>query len=311
MSRKPTILCAGIAVIDHVFRIAQFPAPNSKTRARDFAAVPGGCATNAAIAAARLGGDVRLVAPLGGEDDPLSAEILRQLAREEIDCSRILRVAGATAPVSAILVDATGERLIVNHRGTALAQARLHDPDAVLRGCAAAMVDNRYAPFVLPVAQAARRRDLPVLLDGDEPTEGSEALLRAVSHAVFSADGLRATAQCDDLAEALRRVQARTPARLAVTDGAAGVLWLDRGQLRTIPAFPVTAVDTLGAGDVFHGACTLALAEGRDFPAAMLFAAAAAALKCQRFGGIAGAPGRAETEALLAAAGGPGASPLR
>jgi sulfofructose kinase len=67
-----------------------------------------------------------------------------------------------------------------------------------------------------------------------------------------------------------------------------------------MPAFAVEAVDTLGAGDTFHGAFALALAEGRDIQAAMRFAAAAAAIKCTRFGGIEGAPLRGEVEAFLA-----------
>ena len=66
-------------------------------------------------------------------------------------------------------------------------------------------------------------------------------------------------------------------------------------------AFPIQPIDTLAAGDVFHGAFALALAEGRGETEAMRFAAAAAAIKCTRFGGITGAPGRAEAEAFLAA----------
>jgi sugar/nucleoside kinase (ribokinase family) len=243
---------------------------------------------------------VRLATPLGDTADPLSGDIVRRLEAEHVDCSAAVRMAGTTAPISAILVDASGERLIVNHRDGALAQARLPYPDALVANADAVLVDNRFSHFVLPVAQAATARGIPVLLDGDEPTEGSEAVLAAVSHVVFSADGLRATAACDDLGSALQAVQDRTRARLAVTNGPDGALWLDEGRLERIPAFPVAAVDTLGAGDVFHGACALALAEGRDFPAAMRFATAAAALKCLRFGGISGAPGRAETEKFLA-----------
>ncbi len=79
------------------------------------------------------------------------------------------------------------------------------------------------------------------------------------------------------------------------------MLWRDGTALRRSPAFPVKAVDTLGAGDVFHGAFALALAEGRDAPAAMRFGSAAAALKCSRLGGSTGAPTRAEVEAFMAA----------
>jgi sugar/nucleoside kinase (ribokinase family) len=91
-----------------------------------------------------------------------------------------------------------------------------------------------------------------------------------------------------------------TPSFLAVTQGPRDVLWRDGAALRKSPVFAVQAIDTLGAGDVFHGAFALALAEGRDVVAALRFAAAAAGLKCTRLGGSMAAPRRAEVEALLA-----------
>ena len=100
---------------------------------------------------------------------------------------------------------------------------------------------------------------------------------------------------------ALSRVAGETQPS-AVTNGPDDVLWLEGRMLRRSPVFTVAAVDTLGAGDVFHGAFTLALAEDRDLAAAMRFAAAAAGLKCTRVGGSAGAPTRDEVDALLARA---------
>jgi sulfofructose kinase len=103
-----------------------------------------------------------------------------------------------------------------------------------------------------------------------------------------------------DDAEALKRLAALTPAFLAATRGPRGTIWLNQdGALRETPAFPVQAVDTLGAGDVFHGAFTIRLAEGCDIPEALRFAAAAAALKCTRHGGGQAAPQRFEVEELL------------
>ena len=89
---------------------------------------------------------------------------------------------------------------------------------------------------------------------------------------------------------------------LAVTDGANGSWWHDGQPSITSRLIRIKAIDTLGAGDVFHGACVLMLAEGRDFEQALRFSAAAAAIKCTRFGGVAGAPSRAEVEAFLAVA---------
>ena len=111
---------------------------------------------------------------------------------------------------------------------------------------------------------------------------------------------MRATTGLDDLGAALAAMAGRTPSFLAVTQGPRDVLWRDGAALRQSPVFAVEAIDTLGAGDVFHGAFTLALAEGRDVIAALRFAAAAAGLKCTRLGGSMAAPRRAEVDALLA-----------
>lgn len=299
--RAARVLCAGIAVFDFVFRLDRFPAPGEKRRAREMIPVGGGCAANAAVAVARLGGRARLAAPLGGPAgaDPVGDRILDGLARSGVDTGGVVRCDGAPSPLSAILVDATGERMITNHRDDRLTALRVGDPDALVRDADAVLVDNRFADFVLPICTAARRRGLAVVLDGDRPAAPSDPLLAAATHIVFAADGLRATAGEHDLGRGLRRIAAATPAFLAVTDGVRGVHWLEAGTLRHRPAFAVEAVDTLAAGDVFHGAFALALAEGRGATAALRFAAAAAAIKCTRFGGGGGAPDRGDVEDFL------------
>src|SRR5690606_9903273 len=235
----------------------------------------------------------------GTGEDAVGDRILERLAAASVDCGPCVRVAGARSPISAILVDAAGERLIVNDRDERLSQARLAEPDALAGGCDAVLADNRFANFVLPLCRAGRQRGLPVVLDGDRPTAASDALLTVCTHVVFAADGLRATAATDDLEAGLRAIAQRSAAFLAVTDGANGVVWLDRDTLGHLPAFVVDAIGTVGAGEFFHGAFALALAEGRREIDALVFASAAAALKCTRFGGIAGAPGREETEEFL------------
>ena len=240
----------------------------------------------------------RSAAPAGV--DSIGDRILADLAREGVDATHCVRVPGATSPISAITVDASGERLIVNHRDERLAGASVADPDALVWDCDALLADNRFAQFVLPLCRAARARGIPVLLDGDRPTASTDELLTVCTHVVFAADGLRATTGCDELERGLRLIAERTDAFLAVTDGANGVLWLARGLLQQFPAYGVEAVDTLGCGDVFHGAFVLGLAEGQSEPQALAFATAAAGIKCTRFGGIAGAPTRVEVAAWLA-----------
>jgi sulfofructose kinase len=138
-----------------------------------------------------------------------------------------------------------------------------------------------------------------MVLDADRPTAEDDPLFGIPTHVVFSSECLRATTGENDLGAGLMRMAPRTKAFLAVSDGPNPVRYLTEGSLRMLPVFRVDAIDTLAAGDVFHAGFALALAEGRDEAAALRFGAAAAGLKCTRFGGSMGAPARAEVDALL------------
>jgi sulfofructose kinase len=302
----PEVVCTGIAVLDAVFRVAHFPVPEAKTQASEFMIISGGCAANAAISIARLGGRARFAGPLGGPagEDTIGDRILAALAAEHVDCACCPRVPDVPSSMSAVCIDLVGERAIVNYRDDRLAAARPSDPSAIVATADAVLADNRFPEFVLPICAAARARGIPVVLDADKPTLMTDRLLGVASHVVFSAEGLRATAGTHDLGAGLERIAAANGAFLAVTDGANGMFWLapgTPGKSRRMSAFPIQAIDTLAAGDVFHGAFALALAEGRKETDAIRFAAAAAAIKCTRFGGITGAPERAEVEAFVAA----------
>ena len=296
------VLCTGIAVLDMLFRVAAFPRPEVKTQASEFRTVAGGNAANAAVAIAHLGARASFAGPLGGPagTDAAGDTFLKLAASENVDCSGCPRVADVPSPISAICIDRRGERAIVNFRDERLTAVRPEDPAALVANVDAVIADNRFPAYVRDVCQAARARGIPTVLDADEPRHDSNDLLTVCSHVVFSAEGLRATAGSDHLGRALVDMSKRTKSFLAVTDGANDVLWLDNGELRQIPAFKVEVVDTLGAGDTFHGAFTLMLAEGMSERPAMRFAAATAALKCRRYGGVLGAPTRAEVEAFLA-----------
>ncbi|MFL4999445.1 MAG: PfkB family carbohydrate kinase [Xanthobacteraceae bacterium] len=299
----PRILCAGMAVLDEVFRVERVPAANTKTRAGAFASVVGGCAANAAVAIARLGGAAELAAVLGeAGHDEVGDRILSRLAREGVRCSGMVRVAKASSTISAILVDAAGDRMIATHCDERLFAAAVEDPRALVASVDAVLADNWLPDLVVPICAAARERGRPVIIDGDGPMGETDALVGLATHIVFSADALRATSGRDDLGAALAHMSGHARGFLAVTNGADDILWWDDGAPQRLPVFAVEAVDTLAAGDVFHGAFALALAEGRRGTDALRFAAAAAALKCTRFGGGSAAPTRAEVEALLASA---------
>jgi sulfofructose kinase len=177
---------------------------------------------------------------------------------------------------------------------------QLPDADTLLEDCDAILTESRCAQFCTDLCVEARRRGIPVIVDVDRAMSLREGLLTASSHLVFSSEPLQETAGIADDGEALKKIARLTPSFLAGTRGAQGTIWLDEHQnLRQTPAFPVHTVDTLGAGDVFHGAFALAITETQDLPEALRFASAAAALKCTRFGGAFAAPQRAEVAELL------------
>jgi sulfofructose kinase len=110
------------------------------------------------------------------------------------------------------------------------------------------------------------------------------------------ANACAATAGIDGLDTALEHIAKAAGAFLAVTNGPDDVLWREQAELRRTPVLEIETVDTLGAGDVFHGAFALALAEGQDLAVAVRFGSAAASLKCMRLGGSMAAPFRSEID---------------
>jgi sulfofructose kinase len=296
----PRILCIGMPVRDLTFRIEELPQRGFKANASHFEEICGGNALNAAIGIARLGGRASICGPMGDASETSARYIFDKLALEGIDTRQIVHMPGLVTPISTIMIDPSGERTIVTFRDPELWKIRLPDTEQLLEDCSAILTENRCAEFCTELCAEARRRGIPVIVDVDRTMSLREGLLTASSHLVFSSEALQSTAGIADDAEALRKIAKLTPSFLAGTRGAKGTLWLDDHQnLQQTPAFPVHTVDTLGAGDVFHGAFALAITEKQDIPSALRFASAAAALKCTRFGGAFAAPQRAEVADLL------------
>ena len=161
------------------------------------------------------------------------------------------------------------------------------------------LADTRWPQGAAASMQAARERGVPGVIDGEAPVMAAREALLAASHVAFSFQGLRDFTGQDDLHKGLREAYLQLGDWVCVTDGEHGVHIAHKDRLEHIPAFEVAAVDTLGAGDVWHGAFTLSLAEGTDARRAVRFANAVAAIKCMRFGGRNGTPDRAMVEAFL------------
>jgi sulfofructose kinase len=294
------ILCIGMPVRDLTFGVQAVPGRGQKFNADRFSQIAGGNALNAAIGISRLGGHASLTGPMGDAAETASRYIFDDLAKEGIDTSPLVHMPGLVTPNSAIMMDATGERTIVSFRDPGLWKVRLPDADRLLKDCDAILIESRCAPFATALCHEARGRGIPVVVDVDSTISQSEGLLTASTHLIFSDEALQSTAGIAENLKALHKLAALTKSFLAVTRGPKGTLWLDEhGAPQETPAFPVHTVDTLGAGDIFHGAFTLEFAGGAGLSQALRFASAAAALKCTRYGGAFACPNRQEVEALL------------
>jgi sulfofructose kinase len=293
-----TVLCVGHAMQDFVFTVPALPQRADNYRSTRFESVGGGPAATAAVSIALLGGRVMLAARVG--EDAAADMIIAELQSYDVDCTLVRRCPGCASSVSAAIVDDCGERMIVNHRDAALPD----DPDWLpapwVTGADVVLVDTCWPEGALTALFEARAAGLPGVLGVGHAIPADGALLRVASHVAFTADVLADFTGIDEPARALTEVGRDLPGWCAVSAGAAGVYAYERGELRQYPAFEVPVVETLGAGDVWHGAFALALAEGRGEAAAVQFASAAAALKLQRAGGRSGAPTRLELDEFLA-----------
>lgn len=301
MSSKKNILCIGMPVRDLTFGVQAVPGRGQKFHADRFAQICGGNALNAAIGINRLGGHALLTGPMGDAAESSSQYIFDDLAKEGIDTTHLVHMPGLVTPISGIMMDPSGERTIISFRDPELWKVKLPSADVLLKDCDAILIESRCAGFSTDLCHEARRRGIPVVVDIDSTMSLSEGLLSASSHLIFSDEALQGTAGITDDGAALRKMAKHTTSFLAVTLGPKGTLWLDdKQELQRTPAFPVHTVDTLGAGDIFHGAFALEFAAGSSIPDALRFASAAAALKCTRYGGAFACPQRAEVEELLA-----------
>lgn len=288
------ILVSGMAVIDFVFVVDEMPRRAEKYRAGDQATIGGGGGANAAVAVHRLGGSAVLAARLG--DDPIGDMIAAGLREEGLDTTSIRRTKGARSALSSVLVDAEGERQIVNFRGQGLPDdagwiAQLPGPFA------AALTDTRWQAGAQAVLKRAKNDGVPGVLDAEAPVHADLASL--ASHVAFSEQGLRSFTGIHEREQALAEANRTLPGWVCVTCGAEGVFVMDGGKPTRISAPVVDVVDTLAAGDIWHGAFAIRLAEGANETAAVKFANAAAALKCTSLGGRAATPSRGECDRFL------------
>ena len=294
------IICVGKSTLDQIWPVTEMPAGGGKFQATGYLVLGGGMAATAAVAVARLGGQASYCGRAG--NDGAGHVMRKELADYGVDVSQFRLFAGARSSVSAVIVDQNGERMIVNFSGADLPnEADWLQLDRVVNA-GAVLGDVRWMEGARVMYAAARSHHIPTVLDGEAANnEIFRTLLPLVDHAIFSLQGLRSFSggRIVDHTESLQSVRLLGCRVAAVTLGAQGVLWLDNDGVHHLPAFSSSVIDTTGAGDVFHGAYALAIAEGMSVPQAMRFSSVVAALKCAHHGGRAGIPSRTEVDQFI------------
>lgn len=303
--RPPRLIAVGGICTTTLYLVDTVPPVPGKVLAREAAEVVDGMAVSAACAFVRLGGAAAAWGRVG--DDARGAAMCAALAEAGLDVSGVRIVPRGKSSVAVAIIDARGDRLVVPFHDASLDRAADWLPLDAISSADMVHADTRWPEGAAAALSAARRAGVPGMLDADvAPREVLAELVPMASDVVFSDVGLFhlegiAAGDAAIVDEALRAVAARLPhaRHVGASCGAAGYAWVEAGRVERVPAPSVTVVDTLAAGDVFHGALAWALLEGMSVGRAARFACAAASLKCTRFGGRLGTPTRGDVETLL------------
>lgn len=291
------IACIGIAVQDRIYYVDRLPADGGKYVALDYKEVGGGPAATAAVAIAKLGAQVDFIGRVG--DDATGQTLLAELEREGVNTALTKVYANARSSQSAVLVDGQGERIIINHQSPDLLTDADWLDDIDFSVYDLVLADVRWHSGAEKAFSLARRAGVTTLLDADMTPQDITPLVKLADHAAFSDPGLQKMTGESDFNQALIQAAAVTAGTAYVTRGKSGCCWLEQDEVRHQPGFKVNVIDTTGAGDVFHGALAVAIAEKMPLEQAVRFANAVAALKCTRPGGRAGIPNRDQIDEFL------------
>ena len=279
--RRPTGLFIGLATVDLTYPVDEIPGRNAKISVVSQHIAAGGPATNAAVTFAFLGGRSTLVTAVGAH--PLGNVIRRDL----LQCSVVLHDVGRRRqeppPVSSIMVlNRTGERTVVSANAAAFSPLRAQLNPRWLNGVSVVQVDGHYMTLCIAGARTARARGIPVVLESGSWKDGMAELLPFIDIAICS-DDYRPPG-CHDENDVLEFLAARGIRRVAITRGAAAIRFADNHERSTIAVGKIRPVDTLGAGDIFHGAFCYYACLGQDFREALAAAARVATFSCRYLG---------------------------
>lgn len=283
------IVVLGRVVLDQRFWVEQFPPTGNRTSVSDYREDIGGPAAVAALTIARLGGEPLLVGRRGS--DSAGVRLEQKLQSCGIDTTEYRSLSGARTPVAAVLVTPQGERYLFPYHGkNLLEEEELKEallPIDKLKEARAVLVDSRWPKGALRLVRAAREVGIPVVIDLDVNTPEMWEVASLATHVIADQELSEELGGADVLLKKLDGLNVWG----AVTRGERGTIY-HGGHTSS---FEVSVRDSTGAGDVFHGAFTLGITENMTEERALVFASAAAALRCT----MADVPNREQVDRFL------------
>ncbi len=268
----------GLSTIDLIHTVDEFPSANQKAVAHSQAT--GGPATNAAITFSHLGGKSTLASAVGRH--ALADLIKEELQNYGVTLLDLTPESGDLPPISSVWVNRRGQRSVVSVNSTHLKIPPAQIDPTILEDACILLVEGHSMEACLAWAEAACSQAIPVILDGGSWKPETERLLKFVSIAICSADFLPPGCTGEDAV--IEYLRAKGIQHIAITLGAAPVRFVAGSSAGFVDVPHVEAVDTSGAGDVFHGAFCYYTSTGYDFVEALHQAASIAAESCRFHG---------------------------
>lgn len=270
----------GLSTIDVVYGVDEFPSANSKVVAHCQDVFVGGPATNASFAFGFLGGKPTLVTAVGCH--ALTSVIVAEFQRYSIQLIDLNPGFDKAPVISSISVNGSGERNVISGNATRVNALPAQVDKSILAQASVVMVDGHYMQACQVWSSAARARGIQVVLDGGSWKLGTEELLKSIDTAVCSADFM--PPECLTENDVIKYLLDCGVKNIAITRGAEPIRFVSNGTSGGIPVPQVQIVDTLGAGDIFHGAFCYYASTGSPFVDALRAAATVASESCRFHG---------------------------
>lgn len=272
-------LFIGLITIDFIYQAKSVPRSNQKIVATDYTVAAGGPATNAAIAFSYWN-RAKLTGVVGSH--PLRNLIAADLKTYQVIIEDLNPTQLEPPPVSSIIVtETTGERAVVSINAVKTQVTRDRIPEDILQGVDIVLIDGHQMAVGSAIAQQAKANHIPVVIDGGSWKPGFETVLPFVDYAVCSANFH--PPGCKNTTEVFAYLTDIGIPHIAITQEENPIQYQVNGKYNSIAVPEVKAVDTLGAGDIFHGAFCHYILQA-SFPDALAAAARIAASSCEFFG---------------------------